>query len=128
MTTKLPPFGLCMPCRICRVVDGDTIVIGLQHSGRQYPIRLLDCWAAERNTTAGQTATVAANRIIERGKSYAVFVPLPEGCDSPLDLLSLNRVLGRVFVDGKDLGETLVRNGYASATKPKPDRARKDDE
>lgn len=117
---KLPPFGVCLPCRVIRVVDGDTVVVALRHSRRRWKIRLLDCWAPERNTPEGRAAKEAAEEIIANASHLAIFMPPPRDPLNLLEVLSLDRLLAHVFVStDTTLAEALVRQGHATKEKPK---------
>jgi endonuclease YncB( thermonuclease family) len=45
-------------------------------------------------------------------------IPL-DRADNLADVLTLGRVLGRVWIDGKDVGAVMVADGFATATKAK---------
>ena len=126
----LPPFGICSLCVVRRVIDGDTVVVSRKDSksgkvsSYQWRIRLIDCWANEKNTTEGMKATIYLKSILIEKENVAVFVPTTEGQDL-FDLFSyssLSRVVGRVFLDGMDISEHMVAAGFATKKKPRKEK------
>lgn len=113
---KEPPYGLCYPCSIERVIDGDTIVVRV--FGYELNVRLLDCWAPEsrgKEKDAGLASKAALSDRISAANRYSFFLPASHG--SLAEVITLGRVLGRVFLDGEDASEFMVANGYATAKK-----------
>ncbi len=115
-----PPFGLCLPCRCVRVIDGDTVVVSLPGSHREWRVRLLDCWAAEMDTPQGRRARDFLVHHLDGADDLALFVPAPK---DPLRLLSslvsFDRVLAHVFLpDGRDVSSVMVEGGLAAGEKP----------
>ena len=118
---KEPPYGLCYPCSIERVIDGDTIVVRI--FGYELNVRLLDCWAPEVRGVEkpdGLDSKAALIGRIHSASRYSVHIPASHG--SLAEVVTLGRVLGRVFLDGEDASEFMVANGYATATKPTAQR------
>jgi len=102
-------------------VDGDTVDVSLLWSDAIWRIRLLDCWVVD-GTEADRRAAEEIQRLTEAamtGLGCTVFVPLPEDVHIK-ELLTLDRVLGRLFAGELDLGEYLISQSLATATKPKP--------
>lgn len=120
----LPPYGLCLPVKCRRIVDGDTVVVAFAGSDREWSVRLLDCWAPERNTVEGQAAKLFAQRVIdEAADELSLFIPAPPDAKHPLDLFTFGRILAQIFVGTEDtLSEIMVRSGHATKDKP-PKRA-----
>ena len=118
---NLPPYGLCLPCVYIRCVDGDTIVVTRRGSDWKWRIRLLDCWAPERRTKAGKAATQFAKSILEESADeLSAFVPFPKKVKNPLQIFSMRRVLGHIFVGTeRTLSEMLVDAGHATKKKKK---------
>lgn len=111
-----PPHGWSTPCKVVNVVDGDTVDVEVR---RVIRIRLLDCWADEtrtRNADQKQRGLAAKEhlRAVADGRDATLFVP---GGDVLKDRLTLDRVLGRVWVGGEDLSELQVKGGFASKGK-----------
>lgn len=105
--------GSYWPCRVVRVLDGDTLDVEVR---KVYRIRLLDCWAAELHgpqKEAGIRARVNLESLA-KDKSGIVVIPWkPEAKDE----LTLNRYLGRLIVNGVDVGKEQVRKKLAGKTK-----------
>lgn len=106
-------LGIYAPCKVIRVLDGDTMDVEVRAVVR---IRLLDCWAPEIHgpqKNAGLRAKSAMVKMAE-GKAATVIIPFRE---SLTNMLTLNRVLGRIIVNGNDVAKSQVRNGLAGETK-----------
>lgn len=110
----VPPLGLAAPCVIDRVVDGDTLDCRVSFTVR---VRLQDCWAPELRGDS-KIAGLASKRSLEQlapaGNQAILFVP--GGTLRLADMLTLNRVIGRVYIDGKELSAAQVAAGAATAT------------
>jgi endonuclease YncB( thermonuclease family) len=117
-----PPRGVTTRGVVVNIVDGDTIDFEVRYRVR---IRLLDCWVPELNKgpeqerQRGRVAMLYA-RGLAGGKSATLFVPTQKA-RSMMDILTLDRVLGHVWLDGFDesLSELMVESGYASKEKPR---------
>ena len=112
---NLPPHGICLPCTVTRVIDGDTVEVTLPGSTRVLKVRLLDCWAPEQGTARGDLATAYAEDVIDAAESTHLFVPAPEDVKDIIgDLFSLGRLLGHVFISSTEtLSERMVTTGHA---------------
>ena len=117
-----PTPQLTIPCEVINIVDGDTVDVRITIDAR---IRLLDCWAAERNTDEGRAATESLQKHLdEYGKRGVLIVPLdrgPEGRRSRLDdYLTFGRILGHVQLAGspETVSAYQVRGGHATERKP----------
>lgn len=112
-----PPYGLCLPATVVRVIDGDTLVVSFG-SERKWHVRLIDCWCAERNTEEGKRAKKTAEEFV-KGKEVSVYIPVQEDPKNLLsEILSMGRVLGHVYVDERTtLAHLLVTAGVASKEK-----------
>jgi hypothetical protein len=104
------------------VVDGDTVDVRITIDAR---IRLLDCWAAERNTDAGRAAIESLQKHLdEHGKRGVLIVPLDRGPDSRQsrldDYFTFGRILGHVQLEGspETVSAYQVRGGHATKRKP----------
>lgn len=121
---NLPPYGLSLPCSVRRVIDGDTVVVSIPGSERQWRIRLLDCWAPELSTEAGQIAKRAAEELVADADQLSVFIPAPANAVEPLSILTMGRVLGHVFLrTDQTLSEAMVARGLAFKEKPRKQHA-----
>lgn len=117
-----PPLGISARCFCTNVIDGDTLDIELRIPLR---IRLLDCWAPESRTKnldekKDGIASKESLRRLAQGKHGHVFVPTMNAL-SVGDVLTLGRVLGRVWIDGrdKDVSQQQVESGHAASAKGK---------
>ncbi len=132
---RLPPLGLCLPCRAVEVRDGDTVIVTVL-TGARWAIRLIDCWAPElrrgsdEERARGQRAKEYAQQCVDEARKLWVWVPAPEhvetiveagGGANLLKAATFDRVPGHVFV-GLDttLSDLMVRSGHATRRKPKP--------
>lgn len=115
----LPPYGICLPVKCRRVTDGDTIVVAFPGSEREWSIRLLDCWAPERNTLEGQEAKAFAQCVVdEAADELSLFIPAPASSLHPLDILTMGRLLGHIFVGTeRTLSQIMVDTGHATREK-----------
>jgi endonuclease YncB( thermonuclease family) len=120
---QCPPLGLTMDGQVIRVIDGDTIVV---RSYVEYHVRLLDCWAPESRTRdleeKGRGLKSKA-RMIELASEKSVRVNLPHSSADLTKLITMGRLLGRVWLieDGSpedlDLSSRMVLEGFATKTK-----------
>jgi endonuclease YncB( thermonuclease family) len=118
-----PEPGITARCVVKKVVDGDTLDVELKIPVR---IRLLDCWAPEARSKDKDEKVLGlaakANLIAcASGRTGVVCIPTGQA-DSVSDVLTLDRILGMVWVDGEDddLSSTQVANGFASSKKGGP--------
>lgn len=115
-----PPLGITARCHVTRVIDGDTLEVTLTIPA---VIRLEGCWAAESRTLdlaekkRGLAAKQHLSELTEDGLG-TVHIPT-QAARSVQDVMTLGRVLGRVWMDNQttDLSTLQVINGFASTTK-----------
>jgi len=103
---------LRVPCTVVEVVDGDTVTVELRLRAR---VRLKDCWAPELNEPGGQEARDAMVRFT-RNKDAVLEVPF-DRMNRLDDVLSFGRIVGRVYADGRDVGNRLIEGGLATSTR-----------
>lgn len=113
-----PPLGLTVPCRVTEVYDGDTVTVELRLIAR---VRLLDCWAPEIRTTDPAEKRRGFDsrdhlRSIADGKEGVLHIPAAEARRMD-DLITLGRVLGHVWVDGRNLSAQQVESSHATSAK-----------
>lgn len=110
-TAIQPEPTVCLPCRVVAVHDGDTVTCEVS---LRCQVRLLNCWAPELRA-GGESAR---DRMIELAlkKDGVLEIPL-RGADNVADVLTFGRMLGRVWVDGEELGAVLVREHLATKEK-----------
>jgi len=112
-----PPFGLCLPCCVVKVRDGDTVEVSTIGGGMVWPIRLLDCWAPELRTPGGEAAKKAAEHYLEQGP-VSLWIPAPDDLTRLTKLLSFDRVPGHLFIGStKTLSSMMVAGGFATRTR-----------
>lgn len=109
-----PPLGITGRGLLVNVVDGDTIDVEVRYVIR---VRFNDSWAPERNTVEGEKSEEDLE-LYAGGKPVIFHIPTNKA-RSFADLLTLNRVLGRVWRkgDNESLGEWQIKRGNASTTK-----------
>lgn len=111
---SVPQEGFCTQAKIIKVVDADTLDLIIE---RKVRVRLLDCWQAESRTENGKLAKKYLIEDILHGQTNALLF-VPASPDEELqDILTLGRVLGKVYVDGVDIGEALIEGGFGSRKK-----------
>jgi len=88
--------------RVVKVTDGDTITI-LVNGGKQERIRLLDIDAPEKKQPYCEKARAYLSGMVA-GKTVSVEFKNRD---------KYGRILGTVFVDGKNVNEEMVRAGLA---------------
>lgn len=111
-----PEPSITLPCKVVEVVDGDTITVELTVQTR---VRLLDCWAPEPSDPGGPAATKNL-RQHALDRDGVLHVPLGKARRFG-DVMSFDRVLGHVYLDGerRSLGEIQVDAGHATKEKEK---------
>lgn len=129
---ELPPTGWTVKGELVNVVDGDTVDVSVTTIVR---VRLIGCWCPEskidkrlpeEKRQAEKQAGIAAKKHLEElalGKDVVLHVPVRSA--ELKDVLTMNRVLGAVWLDGseKSLNEIQVEAGHA--TKEKREELRK---
>lgn len=117
----VPQVGICLGGQVSEVTDGDTLKF--KPDSIEIKVRLDECWAEEsrgelaKRTAKGAKASADLKSLAE-GKRGRLFIP---GSKRLADALTLDRVLGRVWLDGsaKDLSTIQVEKGNATREKPK---------
>lgn len=97
----LPTIAHAWPGKVVNVSDGDTITV--LHEGRQERIRIYGIDCPEKDQPFGQkardlTASMVAGRTVDVEEK---------------DTDRYGRIVGLVSVDGTNLNESIVRNGFA---------------
>ena len=126
---KEPPRGWTTDVIIKKVYDGDTVIVEIK---REVTVRLKNCWCSEIRTknkeekSKGIAARNHLRKILFEGKNkdtgmieYVDAVLLiPADDENQLkDIFTFGRVLGHIFVDGKDVSEIMVESGHATKAK-----------
>lgn len=110
----VPTPALTAPCKILSVRDGDTLKVRIQFEA---DIRLLDCWAPEI-TGSSKPEGMKSQANLQRmalGRDAILHIPLSH--ENIGRATSMGRILGRVYVDGKDLSAEQVKAGFATEEK-----------
>lgn len=109
-----PSPALTAPCKVLSVHDGDTLKVRIQFEA---DIRLLDCWAPEI-TGESKPEGMKSQQHLQRlalGQNAIVHIPLNH--ENIGRATSMGRILGKVYVDGKDMSAEQVKAGFATETK-----------
>ena len=112
----IPPQGICLPCEVVSVHDGDTATVDIKVRAQ---VRYLSCWSPELKEPGGPEARDRAKQA--EGKHGRVFIPI-DGAKSVADLLTFGRVLGEICLDGDvdSESEKQVKLRLAATAKGKP--------
>lgn len=116
-TGDAPPTGWTTKAKVVRVIDGDTVEVEIK---RRMTVRLLDCWAPESRTRdleekkRGLESKARMEELVG-GKPVTLHVPTTENLAK---LFTFGRVLGRIWVNDRDVSEALVEEGFATKEKP----------
>lgn len=114
-----PPTGWTTKARVVNVVDGDTIDVEVRRTMR---IRLLDCWAPETHTRnleeklRGVAAMNAMRAMLPVNQEVTVHIPTNDHQDIA-HVMTLGRVLGRIYVGEVDVSQEMVEHGHATISK-----------
>lgn len=101
-----------IPCKVIEVVDGDTVTVEVTLRAR---VRLVDCWADERNTPEGSAAQrYLQQAALQKEGLLEVEIVNMQRLD---DAFTFGRILGRIYIDGGDISQRVVRAGHAKASK-----------
>ena len=100
----LPLFLFAISGQVVKISDGDTITI-LTQERQQVKVRLYGIDAPEKKQPYGQKSKQFLSNLIA-GRSVEI---QEKGKDR------YKRVLGIVYLDGQDINEQMVLNGYAWA-------------
>lgn len=109
-----PQPAISLPCEVISVHDGDTLKVECRI---EMDIRLLDCWTPEihgNEKPAGIKSMLNLKKIAD-GKKGVVHIPL--NAVNIGKSTSMSRVLGRLYIDGKDVSDQQVKGGFAATTK-----------
>ena len=101
---------IAVPCKVISVHDGDTLTCTVTFTMN---VRLLDCWAPELREAGGKESRDNLVKLAD-GKKGTLIIPLGETIG---DSMTLGRVLGRVVIDGQEVSDAQVKNGFAKKSK-----------
>ena len=115
-----PPLGYTTRMTVTDVTDGDTLTCETRTAWR---VRLRDCWAPEirGGEEAEKRHGLAAKEFLKSlalGRSGKLYIP-SEFASQLGDITSLSRLVGDVWIDGREesLAEAMVKSGFASRRK-----------
>lgn len=110
-----PEPGINTRCTVVDVYDGDTVTVEIKYTVK---VRLLDCWAPEVRGEQKEKGLKSRDRLRELilNKKGILSVPA-KNANSMDDLFTFGRVLGYLWVDGKNVSNLMVKEGYAKPTK-----------
>lgn len=115
---KRPPYGFCLQCRLRRVIDGDTPVISLRGSDREWKLRLLDCWAPEKDSAFGKASKAHAEKLLSETKDLAVWIPAPGDPLHILAALTFDRIVAHLYLNATTtLSDEMCKAKMAAPTK-----------
>lgn len=107
--------NITVPATVERVVDGDTVELFVC---TKVMVRLEDCWCPERHEKEGVKATRYTESLLPSGGKCLLSVDLT-GVDQLHDVFTFGRVVGRIYIDGIDVSESLIENNLATREKKK---------
>mgnify|MGYP001034330238 CR=1 FL=1 len=116
--SKRPPYGLCLPVIVDRVIDGDTIAVQFRKGGLRWRIRLrgVNCPEVKGQHKAhGLAAKEYVKRLlVEKAETLAVHIEPPDDPDELLNMTTFNRLVGEIWLDNDTkLSDVLVASGHA---------------
>lgn len=112
-----PTPGWTTACRVSRVVDGDTVEVLVV---RRLRVRLRHCWAPEcRTLDAAEKAKGRASKdaLTALAHERDAILHVPSHGEDVGEMLSLGRVVGDLWVEGRNMADEQVRSGHATRTK-----------
>ena len=113
-----PSTGWTTPCRVVEVYDGDTVTV---ECVRRLRVRLTDLWCPEirgvdsETKAAGFAARDFLASLVADAEEIVLHVPIED--EDFKDRLTMGRVLGKLFVDGRDVSEIMTKAGHGTETK-----------
>lgn len=112
-----PLHGVSVKGRVVKIIDGDTLDFEIT---RRVRVRLIGCWAPEVHGVEKTHGLAASQHLKELalGADGTLFIPTEEA-HSMADVLTLGRLLGRVWIEGSDieLSDAQVIAGHATRVK-----------
>jgi endonuclease YncB( thermonuclease family) len=100
--------GLTTKVDYVRTVDGDTIEVEIR---RSFHVRLKDIDVYERYTDMGKEATAYVHSILSDAGEILLFIPSNDP-EKLMDINSFSRLVGEIYVDGKNLNDLLEEKGF----------------
>jgi endonuclease YncB( thermonuclease family) len=100
--------GLTTEVECVRVIDGDTIEVKVE---RTFHVRLRDFDAVELKSLTGQDAKEFVEYVFKNGDKVQIFIP-SNNPTKLTDVVSFERVVADVYVDGQNLADMVRAAGY----------------
>lgn len=116
---EYPELGWVTDVKYIKNYDADSIDLEIRKKIR---VRLLDCWAPEIKSKDQYKKEIAkegrdfVNSVLSSAKEIRLFIPTEQSGDFS-HLMTFDRLLGYIWVDGKNLNELIVKNEFASSKK-----------
>ena len=110
----LPRYGICSPCRVAHVRDGDTVEVAFPGSIRRYAIRLIGLACPELHERGGQESKAFTEAVVHEADQVSVFIPFTaKMAEDPLGVLSWDRIPGEIWIGTEDrLADVVIRAGH----------------
>lgn len=103
--------SLTLPCRVISIHDGDTCTVEVI---TRLNVRLLDCWAPEVTGDERPEGLKSKRRLEELAADKQGLLTIPLH-DTVGKSFTFGRVLARLSVDGRDVSQAMVGEGFATA-------------
>ena len=91
-----------------RTIDGDTIVFNVT---RTFSVRLRNIDVDELNTEKGQRAKEFIEDIMNHAGNIQIFIPTNDP-ERLMDFHSFERIIADVYINGRNLKDTLRKKGF----------------
>lgn len=118
----MPPLGVTMLCEWVSCQDGDTVNVRLKIGPQQVAVKLIGCHTLGIHTEEGRKAEHYLESLFEKDGELRVHFPLTDENDTQ-NLVEILRSFafqpadGHVYIGTENVGEMMVRNGYATREK-----------
>lgn len=110
LTEEQPKPGWCTQATVVSVYDGDTCTVEVR---RRFKIRLEDVWAPEIREKGGIESRDHLRSLIDQ---KAVMIRIG-GTEDVWRRRTFGRDVGRIWVEGNDVGSAMIESGHAFKTK-----------
>lgn len=107
---------LTLPCQVVSVYDGDTLAVDVTF---RMNVRLLDCWAPEITGEERPQGLKSKERLTQLALGKKGTLTVPFGGNDLGDSFTFGRTLARLVIDGQDVSQQMVLDGFATLTKQK---------
>ncbi len=114
--SKDPQGSFRTKAKVVKVYDGDTVTVEIKYTLK---VRLIDCWAEEikdKDEEKKKLAIEARDYLSSLVKDKEVDLEIPIN-ESISNSITLNRFLGRIYVENQDVSSIMVEKGFAKKEK-----------